>query len=115
MVKIELVYGDAKQQTLLTLEVAKGSCVRDVLQQTMPTAVIEQPVVGIFGQVVDLERVLQGGERIEVYRPLLVEPKQARWLLVQAIQKPVRPSRRGRGRRRKIRAEAAANAAKKGL
>ncbi|OYQ87038.1 RnfH family protein [Wohlfahrtiimonas chitiniclastica] len=41
-------------------------------------ALIEAPVYGIFNQIVDLDYVLQAGDRIEVYRPLQIDPKTAR-------------------------------------
>lgn len=34
--------------------------------------------VGVFGHRVELERLLQDGDRVEVYRPLVIDPKDAR-------------------------------------
>lgn len=98
--KIELVYGDAKQQTLLALEVAPQSCIGDVLRQVMPATITAEVAVGIFGQIFNLEKVLQPGDRIEVYQALRIDPKEARQQLAKAMQKPIRPSRRKRGKTR---------------
>jgi hypothetical protein len=38
--------------------------------------------LGIFGEAVADERVLQAGDRVEIYRPLQHEPREARWLQV---------------------------------
>jgi hypothetical protein len=40
-------------------------------------------VVGIFGRVVARNRALQDGDRIEIYRPLAIDPKEARRLRVK--------------------------------
>jgi putative ubiquitin-RnfH superfamily antitoxin RatB of RatAB toxin-antitoxin module len=34
--------------------------------------------VGIFGRIVDLHRAVVAGDRIEIYRPLTADPKEAR-------------------------------------
>lgn len=39
---------------------------------------IKEPVYGVFNQVVKEDYCLQDGDRIEVYRPLEIDPKQAR-------------------------------------
>jgi putative ubiquitin-RnfH superfamily antitoxin RatB of RatAB toxin-antitoxin module len=41
----------------------------------------ERPV-GIYGKLVDASRVVQPGERIEIYAPLQIDPKEARRLRV---------------------------------
>lgn len=39
---------------------------------------IETPIFGVFNQKVDDEYILKDGDRIEVYRPLIIDPKKAR-------------------------------------
>ena len=34
--------------------------------------------IGVFGKVVKLDRVLETGDRVEIYRPLIADPKEAR-------------------------------------
>ena len=55
---------------------------------------------GIFGRAVPRTRMLQRGDRIEIYRPLAVDPKEARRQRVQRAraQRP-NPSRPGPARR----------------
>ncbi len=33
---------------------------------------------GVFGEIVSLDESLEGGERVEIYRPLIADPKEAR-------------------------------------
>lgn len=87
MIDIEVVYALADRQTLLALTVPAGSSVAQVLRldavmQQWPELDLPSMPVGIFGKVVDhpAERVLQAGERVEIYRPLLADPKEIRRL-----------------------------------
>lgn len=34
--------------------------------------------IGVFGEIVHLGYILSAGDRVEIYRPLLIDPKQAR-------------------------------------
>ncbi len=43
--------------------------------------------IGIFGQVVGLARVLEPGDRVEIYRPLAADPKSARRARVRAARR----------------------------
>jgi putative ubiquitin-RnfH superfamily antitoxin RatB of RatAB toxin-antitoxin module len=78
MLPIEVVYGDSHSQTLLNVEIESGQTISDVLKTHLPNLDLENQPVGIWGQVVSLNHVLQENERIEIYRPLLIDPKAAR-------------------------------------
>lgn len=60
--------------------VAPGATAADVYAQSQLAAVVgDTPVqLGVFGRKVDAGHVMQRGERLEVYRPLLADPKQRR-------------------------------------
>ncbi|MGO4311651.1 RnfH family protein [Pseudomonas sp. KB_15] len=87
MIEVEVVYAAVDRQVLLTVAVPAGTTVRaallgSVLAQEFPELDLTQCPVGIFGKVVaDPEsRAVQAGDRIEVYRPLLADPKEVRRL-----------------------------------
>lgn len=87
MVNIEVVYGLPDRQALYRLQVADGTTARQaVLQspvlQDFPDADIHAPI-GIFGKMVKDDTVLQELDRVELYRPLLADPKEARRKRVQ--------------------------------
>jgi putative ubiquitin-RnfH superfamily antitoxin RatB of RatAB toxin-antitoxin module len=69
--------GDVAEQALL---LPAGACVRDALVAAGMTApeTAEGPDVGIWGRASSLDMPLQPGDRIELYRPLRVDPKIAR-------------------------------------
>ncbi len=65
----------------LDLTVPAGSRVGDVLASvdwSAPGAPTDRSRVGVFGRLVTHGHVLAEGDRIEIYRPLLVDPKSSR-------------------------------------
>jgi|GEM_PF-414102 len=83
MLEIEIVYGLADRQVLKNMTVAEGITVREAALQSgleveFPELDLQQAPLGIFGKTVKDETVLRDGDRIEVYRPLLIDPKEAR-------------------------------------
>ncbi|WP_421527263.1 RnfH family protein [Pseudomonas brenneri] len=87
LIEIEVVYAAVDRQRLLNLAVAPGTSLRAaVLASGIATQFPEVDVancpLGIFGKVVaDAQtRSVQVGDRIEIYRPLLADPKEVRRL-----------------------------------
>jgi putative ubiquitin-RnfH superfamily antitoxin RatB of RatAB toxin-antitoxin module len=84
-IEIEVVYGLAHKQKLMNLLVDVGTTVRQGaelsgLDKEFAELNIAEAKLGIFGKAVrnpDTE-VLKEGDRIEIYRPLLIDPKAAR-------------------------------------
>ena len=82
-IAIEIVYALPQQQTLLKLRVAAESTVGQALaasgiQKIRPEIDLVMQRVGIFGQFVELGDQLASGDRIEIYRPLIADPKASR-------------------------------------
>ncbi|HFC8477462.1 RnfH family protein [Neisseria mucosa] len=83
MLEIEIVYGLADRQVLKNMTVTEGTTVREAALQSgleveFPELDLQQAPLGIFGKAVKDKTVLRDGDRIEVYRPLLIDPKEAR-------------------------------------
>lgn len=89
-INIEVVLAFPQQQQLVALNVELGTSIRNAVEQSkifslfnnVPKEVVNLEYgVGIFGQEVkDIDSYsLQEGDRIEIYRPLLIDPKQARF------------------------------------
>ena len=81
--EVEVVYALPAQQRVLQLRVAAGATVAQaIIQSGLLTQYPEiKPAtarVGIFGKIVALDAPLQNGDRVEIYRPLKVDPKEAR-------------------------------------
>lgn len=87
MVEIEVVYAGVDRQVLLAVAVAPGTSLRAAVQVSgiaaqFPELNLADCPLGIFGKIVaDAEvRAVQAGDRIEIYRPLLADPKEVRRL-----------------------------------
>lgn len=83
MVEIEIAYGTAEKQLLQTLRVTEGTTAREAVLQSciaeeFPDADVKNAPLGIFGKAVKDDTVLRNRDRVEVYRPLLADPKEAR-------------------------------------
>lgn len=75
--RVELVWSPGPGLLeLRPLVLPGGSCVVDALQHLPPE--VDASAVGIWGHKVQPEDVLQEGDRLEVYRPLTVDPMEAR-------------------------------------
>ncbi|WP_166263247.1 RnfH family protein [Marinobacter caseinilyticus] len=90
---IEVAYATPDKQEIVSVEVAAGTSVFDAVVQSrivdvFPEIDPDAIDMGIFGKVVKLPKSheLRDGDRIELYRPLKIDPKQAR--LNRAKKKP---------------------------
>ncbi|PAU66184.1 RnfH family protein [Pseudomonas sp. PIC25] len=84
-IAVEVVYALADKQKLLRLTVPYGTTVREAalrsgLDAHFPGLDLATSPLGIFGKAVAKpeERVLEEGERVEIYRPLIADPKEVR-------------------------------------
>jgi uncharacterized protein len=76
MLEIEVAWQQGADVRLERCALPAGSSVADALAACHVAA---QPGgVGVFGRVAPLDHVLQSGDRVEVYAPLLKDPKAAR-------------------------------------
>jgi len=87
VIEIEVVYAAVDRQALRTLSVPQGTTVREAVLKSgigdeFPELDLSACPLGIFGKVVaDPEvRLIQAQDRIEIYRPLLADPKEVRRL-----------------------------------
>jgi putative ubiquitin-RnfH superfamily antitoxin RatB of RatAB toxin-antitoxin module len=83
MIAIEIVYAGTQQQVIKSLLVTEQTTVLTAIQQSeilaeFPEIDLTKNKVGIFSKVVSLDHIVQQDDRIEIYRALLIDPKQAR-------------------------------------
>lgn len=85
MIEIEVAYALPEKQKILKVQVEEGSTIRQAAQQStivdeFPELNLDEAKYGIFGKASrapDTDTVCDG-DRIEIYRPLIIDPKQAR-------------------------------------
>lgn len=83
--KVEIAYALPHKQYLLTVDVKKKATVVEAIMATellvnYPEINLQENSLGIFGKKVSLQQQLSAGDRIEIYRPLTIDPKVARRL-----------------------------------
>ncbi|GAB6067027.1 RnfH family protein [Methylothermus subterraneus] len=84
---VEVVYALPEVQRVIEVAFAPGMTVGEALEKSGLLAEfpgIDRAKVGIFGRVCRQDTELKPGDRVEIYRPLAVDPKQARRLRGQA-------------------------------
>ena len=84
-IKVEVAFAAPDEQKIIELDVLIGTTLYDAVVQSgivkiFPQINIENDKFGIFGKAVKKpkEHELKEGDRVEIYRPLTIDPKQAR-------------------------------------
>ncbi len=83
LMPIEVAYAMPDQQVIIAFNVLEGTTVEtaintsDLLAQ-FPEIDLSSTAVGIFGKLCELNQLLKAGDRVEIYRPLHNDPKEAR-------------------------------------
>lgn len=82
-IRVEVAYALPNQQTLLSLDLPVGSSVESAIQQSgllnrFPEIDLAQNKVGVFSKLVALNTLLRDRDRVEIYRPLMADPKEIR-------------------------------------
>ncbi|MRX28543.1 RnfH family protein [Kangiella sp. HZ709] len=82
-IKAEVAYALPDKQTLLSLQVDKDDSLEVIIKasgilELYPEIDLAVSKVGIFSKLAKLTDTLHDGDRIEIYRPLIVDPKEVR-------------------------------------
>ncbi len=80
---VEVVCALPDRHVSVEVELAHGATVEDALVRSEIEGLVEgldlsRSVIGVFGEVVKLDRVLAPGDRVEIYRALTMDPREAR-------------------------------------
>ncbi|MEE9310321.1 MAG: RnfH family protein [Cocleimonas sp.] len=82
-IQVEIVYGLADEQALLSVDVPENTTIKDVIIASkiiehFPQIDIETVKVGLFGKLTKMDQTVRERDRIEIYRPLIADPKEVR-------------------------------------
>ena len=85
--QVEVAFALPERQFLATVEVDGGAAVEDAIrlcgvEQRFPEIRFDDLQVGIWGRLVERTHALREGDRVEIYRPLEMDPREARRLKV---------------------------------
>ncbi|HES77267.1 MAG TPA: RnfH family protein, partial [bacterium] len=80
LIGVEVAYALPERQTLLRLKVPVGTTAEQAVQRSglltrHPDLDLSASKLGIFAKVVPPQRELREGDRVEIYRPLIADPK----------------------------------------
>jgi putative ubiquitin-RnfH superfamily antitoxin RatB of RatAB toxin-antitoxin module len=82
-IPIEIAYALPAQQIILKLQIEEGATAEQAIRisgimEKFPEIDLEQNKIGIFGKLGKLDTVLREHDRVEIYRPLIADPKEVR-------------------------------------
>jgi hypothetical protein len=82
-IQVEVIYALPGQQPLLRVQVAEGATVEDAILASgvlgaFPEIDLTKNKVGIFSKLVKLDEKVRDRDRVEIYRPLIADPKEVR-------------------------------------
>ena len=76
--KVEVIRAWPRRFERIVLELGEGACVADALRAAGITDTAEPPACAVFGVVANATTLLHEGDRIELLRSLVADPKEAR-------------------------------------
>lgn len=83
LLSIEITYALTQKQELVHLKLSAGCTVQQAieasgLRQKYPEIDLAKNKVGVFGKLTKLDAPLRDRDRVEIYRPLIADPKEVR-------------------------------------
>ncbi|MGD8429960.1 MAG: RnfH family protein [Ectothiorhodospiraceae bacterium] len=82
-IRVEVAYGHSEEQALVSVDLPRGATVQRAIEasgilERFPDIDLETQQVGVFSHIVGLGTVLRDRDRVEIYRPLKIDPKEMR-------------------------------------
>ena len=83
IITVKIVYPNLEKQDIFSLELPIGSTIAEAIQQSgilnkCPEIDLTKNKIGIFSKLSKLDTLLRNNDRIEIYRPLIADPKAIR-------------------------------------
>lgn len=83
LINIQVCHALPERQDIVRLKLAEGATVRQALEASgllakFPEISLEEGKFGVFGKLMKLDTLLHEGDRVEIYRPLIADPKEVR-------------------------------------
>lgn len=94
LITVEVAYALPQKQLIIPIEVKTGTTALEAIEQSgllleYPELSLKNCKIGVFGKVVSFDAVLQPLDRVEIYRQLIADPKEARRLRAASKKKTV--------------------------
>ncbi|QIT55218.1 RnfH family protein [Aquisalimonas sp. 2447] len=80
---IQVAYARPERQLVVDVEVPPDTSAREAVRHSgmareFPEIDPEEAPLGVYGRAVEGDHVLRAGDRVEIYRPLEIDPREAR-------------------------------------
>lgn len=82
-INVEVIYALPKEQITFKVSVEQGTTALQVIEASgilvkYPEIELKTNKLGIYSRLIKLDTVIEDGERVEIYRPLIADPKEMR-------------------------------------
>jgi putative ubiquitin-RnfH superfamily antitoxin RatB of RatAB toxin-antitoxin module len=85
-ITVSIVYASTEKQWLKELRVMRGTSAKELIGQSgfltqiadFHDSVVDELNIGIYSQKIDVEHLMEEGDRLEIYRDLTADPKEVR-------------------------------------
>jgi putative ubiquitin-RnfH superfamily antitoxin RatB of RatAB toxin-antitoxin module len=82
-IHVEVAYALRERQALVAVELEEDATIEEAIQRSgildaFPGIDLQRAKVGIFGRPAALDERMRDGDRVEIYRPLIADPKEVR-------------------------------------
>lgn len=82
-IQLEITYAKPDRQEIISLKLPEGSTIQQAIEasgllQRHPEIDIAKAKVGIYGKLSRMDTVVRERDRVEIYRPLIADPKEVR-------------------------------------
>ena len=83
LIAVQVCYALPERQEIVSLRLSEGCSVQDAVLasgvlEKFPDIDLSRIKLGVLGKLVKLEALLRDGDRVEIYRPLIADPKEMR-------------------------------------
>lgn len=83
MISVEVVYATPERQELIRFQIPQGTSALDAIERSgirklFPEIVVDESRLGIFSNKISGDYLMREGDRLEIYRPLIADPKESR-------------------------------------
>ena len=80
MIQVGVAYATNEEQVWLDISVFEGATIKEAIElsgilKKFPEVDLDKQKVGIFGEIADLDTIVEDGDRVEIYRPIRIDPE----------------------------------------
>lgn len=83
LIRVEVAYAKPDEQLILAVNLPRSASPAEavaasLIAEKFPEIQLDNLALGVFGKAITAKYQLREGDRIEIYRPLIADPKEAR-------------------------------------